>query len=172
MRSAKFDPHVLTDPSWWHWAATVPLLAGHLAGLPGCLAAAIVLCGAMAIYFWTHVRGIRPMPVQVRLVYLAMLLLGTLPGMSWLHWVQLVGTTAMIVFGYCPLVRMLTLLPWNRTDPIQLEWLVRLITSPAAGGLFNFAETAAASPACSCACSVQVRPSKSERGSPKPLHLS
>src|SRR5690606_36286313 len=112
MRAAKLDLHALQDASWWHWAATVPLLAGHLAGIPVCLAAAMVLCGLMAVYFWAQVRDVRPMPVQVRLAYLALLLAGTLPALAWVHWVQVVGTSAKVLVGYCPLVRMLTLLPW------------------------------------------------------------
>lgn len=154
MRAAKLDLHALQDVSWWHWAATVPLLAGHLAGMPGCLAAAMVLCALMAVYFMAQVRGVRSMPVQVRLAYLALLLAGTLPAMAWVYWVQLVGTSAMVLVGYCPLVRTLTLLPWNRSEAINRPWLRNLALAPARGGLWDWS-VGQSPPAAACSCSVR-----------------
>lgn len=38
--------------------------------------------------------------------------------MIWVHWVQVIGTTAMVTAGYCLLARLLRLAPFNRTDPL------------------------------------------------------
>src|SRR5258708_3806508 len=114
--SRKIDRQVLTDLSWWHWACTVPLLAASLAGYPSAIVAAMVLCGAAGLYFLVRIQRLRPFPVQVRIAYLALLSLGLLPWMQWLHWIQLVGTCTMVVAGYCPLIRLLSLAPLNRTE--------------------------------------------------------
>ena len=60
--------------------------------------------------------------MQVRLVYLTMLIAGLCGPLKWLHWVQLVGTTARVLIGYCFLARTLSLAPWNRSQP--LTWQV------------------------------------------------
>lgn len=151
MHRTFFDPRALADPAWWHWAMTFPLLTAHLSELPGAIEAALLLCAAMALYYLLRLRRLRPFPVQVRLAYLGWLLLGLLPGMHWMHYVALAGTTAMVTVGYCPLERVLSLLWFNRTEPWRLSLLQRVLLSPPGGGLFYrtpLLETAG--PACSC----------------------
>jgi len=159
---------VLRDPSWLHWAVTIPLLAGHIAGVRGCLEVAITLCVIMAVGMWTRTRSVLAMPVQVRIAYGALLAFGTAPGMFWVYYVQLIGTTAMVLFGYCPLVRMLTLLPWNRKGPISGTWLLRLIFAPAPGGLVDWSRLSLTAPAasCSCSCSLPPRPRRPDPVAP------
>ena len=132
-------------------------------GVRGALAVAIMICLLMAGYGWIRLHGIRPMPVQVRLAYLALLLLGTLPGCSWIHWMQLFGTSAMALAGYCPLVRMLKLLPWNRSVPLSRAFAKSLVLGPASGGLFYWSRAGTrVSAACSCSVTglpLQARPS-------------
>jgi hypothetical protein len=165
--TAKTNSHVFRDPSWLHWAATIPLLAGHIAGIDGCLEVAITLCVCMALAMWTRTRSVTAMPVQVRIAYAALLAIGTAPGMFWVYYVQLIGTTAMVLFGYCPLVRMLTLLPWNRPEPINGPWLMRLILAPAPGGLIDWSRSSHAAPAaCSCSCALPPRPQRPDPVAP------
>lgn len=52
------------------------------------------------------------------------LLLGQWPPLTFVYRIQLAGTTAMGCFDYCPLARILLLMPWNRTGPLTLP-LVR-----------------------------------------------
>jgi len=132
-----WNVRALVDPSWWHWAVTVPLLAAHLAGVADAIYLAIALCAAMAGWYLLKIRQLRPYPVQVRLAYLALLLIGTLPYMGWIYWVQLVGTSAMVLVGYCPLLRMLALAPWNRSEPISLGLVKNVIVAPRSGGLLD-----------------------------------
>jgi hypothetical protein len=138
MLETSINRSVLQDISWWHWALTAPLLAAHLAGVEWALAAAIMLCGLVGGYFYARVGQWRPYPVQIRLAYLGLLLVGSLPAMAWLHWVQVFGTTAMVMVGYCPLARALNLLPWNRNEPFTLALVWRSIfRDPTAGGIFQ-----------------------------------
>lgn len=152
MPAARIDRSVLRDNSWWHWAVTVPLLAAHVAGRGAALPIAIGLCAAVAAYYIAQLRRVRPYPVQVRLAYLVLLGGGLLPGFHWLHWVQLVGTTSMVSAGYCPLARVLMLLPFNRSERFsaRLVWQ-RLWTDPCAGGIIAWDQPHRdGAPACAC----------------------
>ncbi|QDT73580.1 hypothetical protein I41_27690 [Lacipirellula limnantheis] len=136
MARATLDRHVLTDLSWWHWALTIPLLAAHLAGSFSALATATGLCIVVGGYFFHLIQRIRPYPVQVRIAYLGLLIVGVLPWMNWIHWIQLCGTTAMVTVGYCPLIRLLSLLPLNNDKPLTISLVWRaFVLQPCAGGL-------------------------------------
>ncbi len=170
MFNATIDRRVLADVNWWHWALTVPLLAAHLAGVAGTLETAVVLCGLVGGYFFARIGRLRPYPVQIRVAYLGLLLVGSLPWMGWLHWVQLLGTTAMITVGYCPLARFLNLLPLNRDEPFTASFVWRtFLQDPCAGGIVRWSDKA---PAACCAlppkspgaaCSLQSFESNSPR---------
>jgi hypothetical protein len=155
MHRAILDPRVLADSSWWHWAVTAPLLAAHLLGVQGAIAAALALCAGMAVYYLFRVRRWRPLPVQVRVAYLGWLLAGLLPGMGWMHYVALAGTTAMVTVGYCPLARMLGLLRFNRSEPFTARLVWRQVVAAPAGGLVSVRRRGASPPA---SCSLANRP--------------
>jgi hypothetical protein len=106
-----------------------------VAGVGGAIEAAIGLCVIAAGAHYAVHDSTRAMPVQVRLAFLALLVLGLAPGMWWVHWSQLVGTSAMVLVGYCPLVRMLALLPWNRAEPLTRAFAWRTFAAAPAGGL-------------------------------------
>jgi hypothetical protein len=156
MNRSMINRQALADPSWWHWAATVLLLGSHLLGVRGAVEAALTLCAVMAGYYLLRTRRWRPLPVQVRLVYLAWLSLGLLLGANWMHAVALAGTSAMAIFGYCPLVRTLGLLPFNRSEPFGLRLVWRQIVAAPAGGLFDLRRRPT-EPAFA-ACSLASRP--------------
>jgi len=129
------DATRLRDPGWLHWAATAPLLAAHVAGVGGAIEAAMGLCLIAAGGQYVVHDSARAMPVQVRLAFLALLAVGLAPGMWWMHWSQLAGTSAMVIVGYCPLVRMLTLLPWNRRETLTRAFACRVFAAAPTGGL-------------------------------------
>jgi hypothetical protein len=139
MPNKLINRQVFADASWWHWLLTVPLLALHLAGHSWAIVATMVLCGIAGSYFMYRIRKFKPYPVQVRIAYLGLLVAGVFPGMQWIHWVQLFGTTAMVTVGYCPLIRMLSLAPLNRNEPltVSLVWHA-FVREPCAGGLIQW----------------------------------
>lgn len=160
MLNARFDPSMLQDSSWLHWAATVPLLAAHLAGMPWTLEIAEAICLVMALCYIAQAKSLRAMAVQVRIGYLALLLLGAYPYCSWIHWVQFLGTTAMVTIGYCPLLRMLRLLPWNRSGRFDFSLLRRVfLIDPSQGGLLAFHTPQAIKLSCDSleSCSLATR---------------
>ena len=150
MSKPTFNHQALTDLSWWHWAITIPLVACHLLGHAWAMPAVMLLSGIMAIYFYTRIRQIRPYPVQVRIAYVVWSAIGLLPYMHWMHWVQFFGTTAMVAVGYCPLIRMISLLSWNRSQPftLALVWQT-FVREPVADGLLTWPTEMPATVCCS-----------------------
>lgn len=121
-----------------YWAVTAILLAGAVSGCEYCLTAAIALNIVQVVHFMIRSRSLTDFPVEVRLVYLGLLFLGTAPYMSWIHWWQLAGTTAMVFYQYCFLARCLSLMPWRRQE--KLSWtLVRrvFLRPPVKGSILN-----------------------------------
>jgi hypothetical protein len=119
-----------------YWQLTALLLAAHFAGAATALPGALALNVAQALHFAAARRGLRAFDVQVRVGYLALLLIGSVGPLWPLHLVQFVGVNAMLVADYCLLARLLRLAPWNRREPMSLA-LVRwaLLAPPAPGSM-------------------------------------
>lgn len=166
------DRQVFADPSWWHWSLTIPLLAIHLAGVSGAIELAMALCFVASIYFYFRLLQLKPFPVQVRIAYLSLLVVGMLPWMFWVHWVQLIGTSAMVSVGYCPLIRLLTLFPLNRMEPLTWKSVGRtFFLDPCAGGIVSLS-TNTKTTANTC-CSLKKADLKLEGSTPaKKLHIA
>lgn len=84
----------------------------------------------------------RPMafPAQLRLAYLLWVAVGTyVPGARFLMYITTIGAGAFLVSGYCPLVRLLYLLPWNRDHGLNLRTFVRVFTTAPTPGRFRIA---------------------------------
>jgi hypothetical protein len=122
------------EMDWWYWLVTDGLLIGSLAGWDWGIAPAAWLTLVQAVHYLYRERSLAAFPVQVRLGYLLLLLLGTYPPLGFIHWIQLVGTTAVVTVGYCPLARILALMPWNRSGPLSLAQVLSIIFSPPVEG--------------------------------------
>lgn len=122
---------------WTYWFVTALLLTlWLLAGLPEAIYAAVVLTGIQAVHFLILEKRLPAFPVQLRFAYLLLVIAGLWGPLHFLHWIQFAGTWAFVGTGYCPLARMLMLLPWNRDR--KLDWpLVRtlLLTPPTDGSI-------------------------------------
>lgn len=120
--------------SWLYWAATDTLLIAAVLGWEPGFAAAIGLNAVQAIHFMLRERGLTAFPVQVRVSYLGLLLAGQWEPLYFIYFIQIAGTTAMVLFDYCPLARFLSLMPWNRREPFSLDLLRRTVFSPPVRG--------------------------------------
>ena len=116
--------------TWWLWLVTGAAVATSLAGWGPGLPAAVLLTVLQLAHQVARTRSVRSFPVQVRGAYLALLALGSWPPLRVLHALQLAGTVALVVFDYCPLARILSLLPWNRRAPLTLALLRATFFSP------------------------------------------
>jgi hypothetical protein len=81
---------------------------------------------------------IRPFPVQVRIAYFIWIAVGTyVPGMIFLMYITLAGLATNLFLGYCPLARMMYLMPWNHDEGFSLSLLARVFLSPPMPGQFK-----------------------------------
>ena len=119
---------------WWYWLLTEVALGASLAGGKAGLTVAIALTTLAGIHLGLRARSMVALPVQVRAVYLGVLLLGSWPPLRALHWLQLAGTAVVLVFDYCVLARLLSLLPWNRRMPLTRARLRATFLSPPVRG--------------------------------------
>ena len=123
---------------WWYWTLTTGLLVGFLAGFEQCLQAVIALNIVQVVHFIIREKSISAFPVQVRITYLGMLFAAQAPYMYWIFWWLVIGTSAMITFGYCFLARLSSLLPWNRSESISSELLKRtFFSAPQKGNIMQ-----------------------------------
>jgi hypothetical protein len=120
------------------WLISDVLLAIGLLYAQLALWAAIVFTATHNFYFLARRPQGANFTLQVRFVYQGLLIIGQLPYCRWIDWVQLAGTTALLTTGYCPLARILSLAPWNRTQPINLGLLRKAVfTAPVDGSILD-----------------------------------
>ena len=51
-----------------------------------------------------------------------------------LMYITLLGLTTNLFLGYCPLARMMYLMPWNRNEEFSLDLVSRVFLSPPVAG--------------------------------------
>jgi hypothetical protein len=120
---------MLDDWTWWAWSVTAVLLTLGLSGFPISFLAASGVTGLQTMVIWIRERSFLAFPVQLRVAYGILLAICFIPSMRWLYWLPTVGTYALLAFGYCLMARVLSLLPWNRTEVLSLDLLLRTFTS-------------------------------------------
>lgn len=117
------------DWTWWVWLDTACLIVLGLAGMPEAFLAAFLLSIGQSVLFFARHRTFNAFSVQLRLAYTLLLIVCSFPPIRWLYWLPAVGTFALVIFGYCLMARTLSLLPWNRTEPITADLLRRTFLS-------------------------------------------
>lgn len=122
------------DITWWFWLATDFALANYLFIDREFIKGAIALAAAQIPVFAWRGGGLASFPVQVRIAYCALLVIGMWHPLRFIHWIQFVGTTSMVLCGYCLLARCLSLLPWNPTQPLTARLLRQTFFSPPVEG--------------------------------------
>ena len=81
---------------------------------------------------------VKPFPVQVRIAYFIWVAVGTyVPYMIFLMYITLVGLATNLFLGYCPLARMMNLMPWNRQEKLSLSLFRRVFFSAPVSGRFK-----------------------------------
>ncbi|HYA37540.1 MAG TPA: hypothetical protein VEI74_04650 [Candidatus Methylomirabilis sp.] len=124
--------------SWWYWLATVGLLGATLAGWAEGIFYTMALTAWQYLHFAWRDRNPVSFAAQIRFAYLGFLALGLWAPLHFIHHLQLVGTSALVLAGYCPLARTLVLMPWNRRVPFTSS-LLRLayLTPPVRGSILQ-----------------------------------
>jgi len=117
-----------------YWIVTDILLAAGLLIWPSALYLAMAVVAVHSVHFLRYLPAITSFPMQVRTGFLGLLILGQVPYFGWVNWAQLAGVTALLTTGYCPLARILSLMPWNRTRPLSWKLFTTAIFSPPVNG--------------------------------------
>ena len=99
----------------------------------------VIFSAVHAIVFVVFFRfNVRPFPVQVRIGYVVWVAVGTyVPYMVILMYITLVGLATNLFLDYCPLARMMYLLPWNRDEKISFDLARRVFLSAPVSGKFQ-----------------------------------
>jgi hypothetical protein len=99
----------------------------------------VIFSAIHAVFFLALNRfNVKPFPVQVRIAYFVWVAAGTyVPYLVVLMYITLVGLATNIFLGYCPLARMMYLMPWNRNENFSLNLVGRVFFSPPAPGKFE-----------------------------------
>ncbi|GAB4177061.1 MAG: hypothetical protein Fur0032_17130 [Terrimicrobiaceae bacterium] len=121
---------MLREWTWWVWLVTVLLLGTGLAGFHAGFAAAIGLSFGQTVYFRWRRGSWGESGVQIRLAYTLLLVACFWHPLRWLYWLPTLGTVALLLFGYCLMARMLSLLPWNRQENLSLDLVRRTFLTP------------------------------------------
>jgi len=123
---------------WWYWLVTVGFLTAGVLGWPTGFHIAIGITLFQLIHFTIRERSITSFPIQVRLGYLLLLLVALLEQLQLIYWIPMVGTWAQVLFGYCAMARMVSLLPWNRTETFTYAFLKRtFFSAPVRGSILQ-----------------------------------
>lgn len=139
--------------SWWYWLLSACLLTAGMADRPlgpdGGFLLAIALTVVQLFHFALRERSFVAFPVQVRLGYLLLLLVALPRSLQWIYWLPLVGTWAQVLFGYCLMARAVSLLRWNRKQPLSLALLKRtFISAPVRGNILQGLPATKLDPPC------------------------
>lgn len=119
----------LDDWTWWAWAITAALLLVGLSGYSPAFVGAMAVTAGHGLILLVRDRSRSAFSVQLRAAYLLLQLICYPPSMRWLYWLPTAGTLALVVFGYCLLARLLSLLPWNSREAYTLARLRRTFFS-------------------------------------------
>lgn len=124
--------------NWWYWFATACLLTAGLAGYQPGFVLAIGISLIQLTHFTIREQSMTAFSVQVRFWFL-MLVLAALPEpMQIVYWLPAAGTWARSIFGYCLMARLLSLLPWNRGEPLTFGLVMKTFFSrPVRGSIMQ-----------------------------------
>jgi hypothetical protein len=120
----------LREPTWWAWLVTGGLLLAGVLGSRSAFAAAALFALAQSAYFAASDDSRLPLSAQVRLAFALFLAATDAAGLLWLCWLPVAGTVVRLLFGYSLLGRMLSLLPWNRSEPFSRDMVRRTFVAP------------------------------------------
>jgi hypothetical protein len=145
----------LNDWVWWAWTLTTVLLVAGLCGYDSALIGATAVTAAHGLIVLARDRSLVAYSVQLRAAYLLLLLICYLPSTRWLYWLIAAGTLALILFGYCFLTRVLSLLPWNSRETYTLDRVRRTFFS--APDLDRVAANAAVAGCAGGLCTIEAQ---------------
>jgi len=130
------------DLSWWYWLVTVCFLTAGLAGWPTGFFLAIAITVFQLIHYLIREGRFSAFPVQVRIGYLILLFIALPEPLQVVYWIPTIGTWAQLIFGYCTMARLVSLMPWNVTEQLSLHLIWRtFFSAPIKGSIVGNSES-------------------------------
>jgi len=114
---------------WTYWFITDLLLIIGVTIEPQAIVWAIAFNIIQVIHFFWLTPQISNFAVQVRIAYLFLLLIALYPPLYFIFYLQIIGTTAMVIFNYCFLARFMSLMPWNTSQAYTLPYILNTFLS-------------------------------------------
>lgn len=99
---------------WWFWTIIGATIGLGLVGFSWGYVAALLVSVANLVYYIVKDRSLVSFAVQVREVWLVLMLVATLPLMGWFFVLLFVGMVLVVFFDRCGIARVLILMPWNK----------------------------------------------------------
>ena len=109
------------DIAWWYWLVTASFLTYGMTGHPAGYLAAIALTVIHLVHYISREGNVTAFPVQVRYWYLLLIVISFYEPLRVIYWVPTIGTWAQVIFGYCTMARLVSLLPWNRDESFSFK---------------------------------------------------
>lgn len=120
---------LVNDWTWWAWTLTAILLTIGLFGSPLAFVVAMVVTLIQSVALLVREKNVLAFSVQLRIAYFMLLGICYVPSMRWLYWLPMVGTFALVIFGYCLMARVLSLFPWNCHEALSADLIHRTFWS-------------------------------------------
>lgn len=120
--------------SWWLWLATVIFLTAGVFGWTPGFYIAILLAVFQLIYFSITEERFSAFPVQIRIAFLLVVLIPLWEPLRFLYWIPVAGIWVLVLTGYCLMARILSLVPWNRKEPLSASLIKRTFLAPPVKG--------------------------------------
>ena len=117
------NPNVLkNDWRWWVWRITLLFVVAAVLGWPPAHTIVLVLSALQVAYFFYQEKSATAYPVQIRIVYFALTLLGMLQPIRLVIYLVLLVETFLITFVGRSLIGMgLAYLSWNKGQAVRIN---------------------------------------------------
>ena len=122
------------DLGWRYWFVAAVLLTAGVLGNPLAFPVVISVAVVQILHFAVREQNITAFSVQVRSAFLLVLLVAFAEPLRVLYWIPTIGLWTMLLFGYCTMARIISLLPWNRDEPFSLALVKNTFLSPPVQG--------------------------------------
>jgi hypothetical protein len=111
-----------SDLRWWFWAATLVFIITAVAGWTPGYYVVISISAIQLLYFLAAEKSLSAFPVQIRIVYFGVTLLGFWSqGRIVVYIILLLGTLMVTFFDRCSIALVLKHMPWNKGREVRLN---------------------------------------------------
>ena len=102
------------DLAWWFWLVITLGIGVGLAGWREGYYVSTAVSGFNLLYYIFHDRSLTSLSVQVRIVWLAFMLVALCPPLWWMFIPLFLGMILVVLFDRCGIARVLIKMPWNK----------------------------------------------------------